>query len=161
MKFFIQIFIILIGIIICSSCLNNKKENSTVSGTPLSEEKTENLNSKKLELEEEVIEIELEYIGLMCPCPQWATPENIELYYSVLGTKKEFSMDSVFMILERKNDSILYPFKIEGWDGEDVFILKGQFYKNRRKWTGEDGVKWNSRVFRYEGCKAVSKKLNQ
>ena len=156
MKFFIQINILLIGVIICSSCTSHKEENSKVADTLPPEEKVEIANNNKLELEEE-IEIKLEYIGLMCPCPQWATPENIELYYSVLGTKNEFSMDSVFMILERKNDSITFPFKMEGWDGENVFIFKGQFYKNRRKWTGDDDYKWNSRVFRYESYKVASK----
>lgn len=156
MKFFIQINILLIGVIICTSCLNHKKENPTVSDTLLSEEKIETPNNNTLELEE-VIEIKLEYIGLMCPCPQWAAPENIELYYSVLGTKNEFSMDSVFMILERKNDSITFPFKMEGWEGEKVFIFKGQFYKNRRKWTGGNDYNWNSRVFRYESYKIASK----
>lgn len=141
---------------LCTSCLNYKEENSKVSETLPPKEKIETPNNNKLELEEE-IEIKLEYIGLMYPCPQWATPENIELYYSVLGTKNEFSMDSVFMILERKNDSITFPFKMEGWDGENVFIFKGQFYKNRRKWTGEDNYKWNSRVFRYESYKVASK----
>jgi hypothetical protein len=156
MKFCIQINILLIGVIICTSCLNHTEENSKVSDILASEEKIERPKNSELELEE-VIEIKLEYIGLMYPCPQWATPENIELYYSVLGTKNEFSMDSVFMILERKNDSITFPFKMEGWEGEKVFIFKGQFYKNRREWTGEDEYKWNSRVFRYESYKIASK----
>lgn len=150
MKFFISMLIILIEITICTSCLNNKEKNPTISDVQISEEKIETPDRKKLELEEEIIEIELEYIGLMCHCPQWATPKNINLYYSVLGTGNQFPMDSVFMVLERKNDSIPFPFKMEGWDGEEVFIFKGQFYKNRRKWSGEDGSKWNSRVFRYE-----------
>ena len=155
MKLFIQIHLLLIGIIICTACQNNQTKASNKSNTPLPEEKIETPNSK--ELEKEVVEIKLEYIGLMCPCPQWATPENIELYYSVLGTAHEFSMDSVFMVLERKNDSITFPFKMEGWDGENVFIFKGQFYKNRRKWTGDAEHQWNSKVFRYESCEIVSK----
>lgn len=155
MKFLIPIHLLLIGIIICSSCSNHQTEDTNKSSAQPLKEKIEPQNSK--EVEKEVIEIKLEYIGLMCPCPQWATPENIELYYSVLGTENEFSMDSVFMVLERKNDSITFPFKMEDWDGENVFIFKGQFYKNRRKWTGDAEHKWNSRVFRYESCQIVGR----
>ena len=126
-----------------TSCSNSPKENLFVK------------EQQKFALEDKVLELKLEYIGLMCACPQWATPENIELYCSVQGTSNVFPMDSVFMVLERKDKSLPYPFKMKEWDGENVFRFKGQFYKQKRKWKGDDGVEWNTKVFRYESCEII------
>ena len=123
---------------------------------------------KTLELEnvlnkigEESVEIDLEYFGLMCPCPQWATSENIELYDKSRGSENPIPMDSLFMFLEPENEKTINPFDLEGWNKQDkiIFTFQGKFYKRKHYWVGEDGSDWYCRKFRYTTCKL--KKLTQ
>ncbi|NRA51860.1 MAG: hypothetical protein HRU12_22265, partial [Phaeodactylibacter sp.] len=102
------------------------------------------------ELENEIVEIELKYIGMMCDCLQWATPENIELYEKSIELGSTIPMDSLFLRIESSNDSVMNPFELEYI--EPVFKFTGQFYKGKHKWISEDGNEYYCKVFRYDKC---------
>lgn len=116
--------------------------------------KTLELENTLNEIEEGLVEIDLEYFGLMCPCPQWATPENVELYNKSLGNENQIPMDSLFMVLVPENKETINPFDLEGWDEQEkiIFTFRGSFYKRKHYWIGEDGSYWYCRKFRYKNC---------
>jgi hypothetical protein len=106
------------------------------------------------ELELETITLELKYFGMLCDCPQWATPENIVLYESLVGGENEMPMDSLFMNIVPQKNCTLSPFDLEYNSLDPVFLFTGSFFKDKVKWTSEDGMKYNVKVFEYSKCVA-------
>jgi len=90
----------------------------------------------------------------MCPCPQWATQEDINLYMS---QSDKIPMDSLFVTTIEEDDYQQNPFELESWargDGNsDTFIFTGRLSNNKLKWQGEDGRIWGNRVFQYSNCR--------
>lgn len=41
---------------------------------------------------------------MMCTCPEWATSENIALYESSIEQENEIPIDSLFYLIEPKNE---------------------------------------------------------
>ena len=101
------------------------------------------------ELKEELVEIELQYYSMMCPCPQWATKENIQLYEELLGTENEIPMDSLFMLIEPENEKLPNPFDLN-YSENMTFNFTGKFYTAKRKWKTEDGNEFNCKVFQFQ-----------
>ncbi|NME71429.1 hypothetical protein [Flammeovirga aprica] len=108
---------------------------------------------QKLIVQHEDETVELQYYGMMCPCPQWATPYDIKMYKSSLGTKNEISIDSVFIIIEPQNPNTINPFDLKYDSTNPVFKFTSRFLKGRKKGVSEGGIKFNSRVFEYANCK--------
>ncbi|MEM6264010.1 MAG: hypothetical protein AAGI38_15965 [Bacteroidota bacterium] len=105
-----------------------------------------------LQLKEETLNLKLTYYGMLCPCPQWATKENIQQYEVCLGTKDEIPMDSVFILIEPENEKTANPFDLTYNSLEPTFTFKGRFYQHKRKWVTEDRITVNCRVFKYTAC---------
>lgn len=124
------------------------------------ETKIENNNSRysnliENELEEEIVEIELKYYGMMCSCPQWATIKNIELYENYLSKENQIPMDSLFLILDTYNEKTVNPFDLDYDQDNPVFKFKGRFYKKKHLWKNEEGTEYFCRVLKYETCVAI------
>lgn len=66
---------------------------------------------------------ELTYIGIMCPCPQWASEENISIFNE---HSSSIPMDSIFYTLHAENENQVWPFDLKSWkDGkrhDETFI---------------------------------------
>ncbi len=109
------------------------------------------------ELLQDTIEIELQYYGMMCPCPQWATPSDVNFYEQNIPN---IPMDSLFLTIQATHDSIKYPFDLENWERtiDDTFKFRGQFWKHKRTWITEDGITWNNRHFVFHSCQIIEKK---
>lgn len=66
-------------------------------------------NVVEYELEPDVVELELQYFGMMCSCPQWATKENIQKYEASIHRGNPIPMDSLFVLIEPKDESVAGP----------------------------------------------------
>jgi|GEM_PF-3942081 len=92
-------------------------------------------------------EMTLNYIGMGCPCPQWATAENTTLFEESLNTIA-IPMDSLFVTLSPQTATTVNPFSLEG--GNTSFVFTGRLSSNKYTWMGEDGSVWSNLVFQYE-----------
>lgn len=90
----------------------------------------------------------LTYVGMGCPCPQWATQKDIDLYMNSLESST-IPMDSLFVTLSPANEEVQNPFEL-GVDDATTFVFKGRLSTNKLKWQGEDGRIWENHVFQFE-----------
>lgn len=103
---------------------------------------------KKVVFEEEVEEIELQYYGMMCSCPQWATRSSIDVYERSLENDTPIEVDSLFIIIEPNEPNIANPLDLN-YGSMPIFKFIGRYSKRRHKWTNEEGLEYNSMIFRY------------
>ncbi len=122
----------------------------------ISAERTKASRTTNSAILEDTTTITLEYFGFMCDCPQWLPIEDQVRYKNSLESGNAISADSLFIRLEPFNEETINPFDLTDKDTKDyVFEFKGQFYKERKKWMSEDGIEYNTRVFRYFDCKLI------
>lgn len=76
-------------------------------------------------LERDTVIIELEYYGWGCPCPQWITQKNKEIYESK-GIQEGKSLD-LFWNIKPANDSLPSPFDLTANMKQLKFKFMGQF----------------------------------
>lgn len=138
-------YLLFISLFLCVSCEEQPEETSIPGYESFSFPK---------DLEDEIIEIDLSYYGMMCECPQWATLANMKLYETRLNSEDSIDYDSLFIEIRPAHDSIQYPFDLEGWEEIDdpIFTFEGQFYKGKHHWRSEGGGIFNNRVFRFTSC---------
>ena len=103
--------------------------------------------------------IELTYYPMGCPCPEWATNKNIDLYEEKIG---EIPMDSLFVTIQPEENYGQHPFDLKSWEEDRTshlprFLFEGRLSQNKYKWQGEDGTIWENRVFQYSNCKFIKK----
>ena len=138
-------FLIFLALIFCCSCKPNPKTISL----PARQYFTNNLK-----FPDTTYVLELTYIGMGCPCPQWATEKNIKLYESA---SFKIPMDSLFVTIVEEDGYEQNPFELVAWRNSEAasntFIFEGRLSDNKFKWQGEDGNVWENRVFQYSNCK--------
>jgi len=106
------------------------------------------------EIESDSIKITLEYYGMMCDCPQWIRPEDKSKYHKSIESGSSMSEDSVFIRREPANELVLNPFELTDENTKNyIFEFEGQFYKGKHKWVSEDGIEYNTKLFKYVECK--------
>lgn len=115
----------------------------------------DNNNEIEHNLEDEKVEIELKYYGMMCSCPQWATKKNIELYEKYLSEENPIPMDSLFLIIEPFDEKTINPFELNYDQDNPTFKFNGRFYKKKRLWKNEENTKYLCRVLKYDNCIVV------
>lgn len=103
-------------------------------------------------LQKDTVEIVLEYYGMACPCPQWATPADVQRYNASQETDNPIPIDSLFISIEPADSNSISPLDLE-YGSSPTFKFKGSFYTNKREWIAEDGAQFNNRVFKYFECK--------
>lgn len=133
-------FVILCLLIVVISC---KQVPKTILSDPIDFD-------NRLVFPDTTYKLTLTYFGMGCPCPQWATPEDIDLY---MMQSSEIPMDSLFVTLSPANESVPNPFELE--TDTTTFVFKGRLSTNKYKWQGEDGRIWENRVFEYEEVHAA------
>ena len=102
------------------------------------------------ELDTTLVDIELVYYGMQCPCSQWATKEDIDLYERLIGTPDVIPMDSLFMLIIPENEQLPNPFELNYSSKASIFNFTGHFYKSKFQWKSENGIDYNCRVFQYQ-----------
>jgi hypothetical protein len=135
MKIFKTIILFLSVMFLCS-CINKNKENSNVL---IVNSSIDTLNISK-ELEKETLEIEMEYFGWACPCAQWITAENKEVFILKSESNIPFG-DSLFYYIEPSSDTIAFPSELTNDFSAYRFKFTGNFYKKMQfmGWEGEMG----------------------
>ena len=107
------------------------------------------------ELEPEKLVIEMAYMGWMCPCAQWVTPENYEEYIRQ-QTAGDSPSDSLFYYIFPKNDTVPHPFELS--ENKDTIYHKyrftGRFYKDWQ-YTFDEGELGPARSFLYEKVEVI------
>ncbi len=136
MKYAVTIFLALITV--CNDTPKNKRQIAD------------------FELENKITKIELQYLGMMCDCPQWATPDNIDIYEESIQRGQEIPMDSLFIKIVPENSETVNPFDLD-YGSTPIFQFTGKFFQKKRKWKSEDGIEYNCKFFQCEVCELSNK----
>ena len=144
-----QLYVLALLVIITNSCTTQSTPASVVNVSDELDESVVITFENDLELESDTTTIDLIYYGLMCPCPQWITPENLQVFKNSVDYGAPIPMDSLFLTIDSFHDSIANPLN-QNYDTKDqTFTFTGQFFKYKQKWKSEDGQTWNNRQFKY------------
>jgi hypothetical protein len=85
------------------------------------------------ELLNDTVILDMKYIGIMCPCAQWATEENF-IKFNEQIENNDFVKDSILYDIKPAHDSLPSP---SGLDYKYRFY--GRFYKEIQWINWEDG----------------------
>jgi len=144
----LKILLTSLFIILCFiACKNNVTKEVNL--------KIGSLDIMQVAYNEEEVDVEFKYYGMMCTCPQWSTLENIEKYEKAIEHGVQIPMDSLFFRIQAANENTIDPFDLDYDPSNPLFIFNGRFSKKKQLWLTEGGTEYNCLIFQYSNCKPV------
>ncbi len=142
-----NIIIISLVTLLNFSCDQNSNTKSSIAN---------NRNTVSQELEKDIIELEMEYFGQLCPCPQWITAKN-KIIYEQQQRKNESHNDSLFYHIIPTSTITQNPFDLVTTNTNPLkFKFTGRFFKERQYINEEGAPQVPVKTFMYSKVEIIS-----